>query len=106
MVNVRCSPSWSGGSVILSMMVHRALGKGHAVYVNVRYEVWFRTSRGWMADMCYGEVIIGTSREGSMTGQYDRDFYAWTLEQAALLRAGDLNAADIEHIAEEIESLG
>jgi hypothetical protein len=37
---------------------------------------------------------------------YDRDFYAWTHEQAALLRAGQVSAADIEHIAEEIESMG
>lgn len=37
---------------------------------------------------------------------YDRDFYAWANEQAALLRAGKLDSADIEHIAEEIESMG
>ena len=37
---------------------------------------------------------------------YDEDFYAWTDEQAALLRAGKLSAADIENIAEEIESMG
>lgn len=37
---------------------------------------------------------------------YDRDFYAWAMEQAALLRAGKLEAADIAHIAEEIESMG
>jgi len=37
---------------------------------------------------------------------YDRDFYAWANEQAALLRAGKLALADIEHIAEEIESMG
>ncbi|NYZ14778.1 DUF29 domain-containing protein [Azospirillum sp. RWY-5-1] len=37
---------------------------------------------------------------------YDRDFYAWANRQAALLRAGDLSAADIDHIAEEIESMG
>ena len=37
---------------------------------------------------------------------YDRDFYAWANQQAALLRAGQLSAADIEHIAEEIESMG
>lgn len=41
--------------------------------------------------------------EGSL---YDRDFYAWANEQAALLRAGKLTQADIEHIAEEIESMG
>jgi len=39
-------------------------------------------------------------------GLYDRDFYAWANEQAALLRAGKLETADIEHIAEEIESMG
>ncbi len=37
---------------------------------------------------------------------YDTDFYAWANEQAALLRAGALTAADIENIAEEIESMG
>ena len=37
---------------------------------------------------------------------YDRDFYAWSQEQAGLLRAGKLAQADIEHIAEEIESMG
>ncbi|MGD0562646.1 MAG: DUF29 domain-containing protein [Roseiarcus sp.] len=37
---------------------------------------------------------------------YDLDFYAWANEQAALLRAGKLSTADIEHIAEEIESMG
>jgi Domain of unknown function DUF29 len=40
------------------------------------------------------------------TTLYDRDFFAWANEQAALLRAGRLSAADIEHIAEEIESMG
>lgn len=40
------------------------------------------------------------------TTLYDRDFYAWAMEQAALLRAGKLDAADIDHIAEEIESMG
>jgi len=37
---------------------------------------------------------------------YERDFYAWANEQAGLLRAGKLSEADIEHIAEEIESMG
>jgi hypothetical protein len=37
---------------------------------------------------------------------YEQDFYAWANEQAALLRAGRLAEADIEHIAEEIESMG
>ena len=37
---------------------------------------------------------------------YESDFYAWANEQAVLLRAGKLDAADIENIAEEIESMG
>src|SRR5260370_26858480 len=36
----------------------------------------------------------------------DRDFFAWSREQAELLRAGKLAEADIEHIAEEIDSMG
>lgn len=37
---------------------------------------------------------------------YERDFHAWTHEQAALLRAGKLDRADLDNIAEEIESMG
>ena len=40
------------------------------------------------------------------TTRYEADFFAWANEQAALLRAGKLSAADIEHIAEEIEDMG
>lgn len=41
-----------------------------------------------------------------MSDAYNSDFYAWANEQAALLRAGRFGAADIENIAEEIESMG
>lgn len=39
---------------------------------------------------------------------YDRDFVAWTEEQARLLRGlpGTLNAIDISHLAAEIEDMG
>jgi hypothetical protein len=37
---------------------------------------------------------------------YEADFYGWANEQAALLREGRLNEADIGNIAEEIESMG
>lgn len=37
---------------------------------------------------------------------YDQDFYGWANQQAQLLRAGKLSEADLEHIAEEIESMG
>lgn len=39
-------------------------------------------------------------------GAYDKDFYGWAMEQAALLRAGRLEEADVAHIAEAIEDLG
>src|SRR6201987_1073526 len=37
---------------------------------------------------------------------YEEDFYAWTAEQARLLRSGKLTSIDVANIAEEIESLG
>jgi hypothetical protein len=40
------------------------------------------------------------------TPTYETDFYRWTQTQAEALRQKDWAALDIEHIAEEIESLG
>ena len=40
------------------------------------------------------------------TSNYKADFYAWTVEQAHLLRAGELSAIDTVNLAEEIESMG
>jgi len=37
---------------------------------------------------------------------YEDDFYAWSQQQADLLRQGKLAEADLDHIAEEIESMG
>lgn len=37
---------------------------------------------------------------------YELDFYAWAMQQAALLRSGQLTSLDIENIAEEMESMG
>lgn len=37
---------------------------------------------------------------------YERDPFAWSLEQAAALRAPGSNSIDYENVAEEIESLG
>jgi len=37
---------------------------------------------------------------------YEKDFYGWTQEQAALLRAGRLNELDIENLIEEVETMG
>jgi hypothetical protein len=44
--------------------------------------------------------------ETTMSSIYDTDFYAWTQEQAALLRAGKLAEIETEHVAEELESMG
>jgi hypothetical protein len=41
-----------------------------------------------------------------MSNVYESDFYAWAMEQASLLRARRFDAADIDNIAEEIESMG
>jgi len=38
--------------------------------------------------------------------RYETDFYTWTQEQGARLRAGDLDGLDLDNLAEEIESLG
>ena len=37
---------------------------------------------------------------------YETDFYTWTQEQAAVLKAGNFSALDIENLLEEIESMG
>ncbi len=37
---------------------------------------------------------------------YDHDFYAWTQAQSLLLRTGQLQLIDIQHLAEEIEDMG
>lgn len=41
-----------------------------------------------------------------MSTAYEQDFHAWTQEQTAFLRAGRLSELDIEHLAEEIDSMG
>lgn len=38
--------------------------------------------------------------------RYEADFYQWTQAQAAHLRAKEWPALDVDHLAEEIESLG
>ncbi len=37
---------------------------------------------------------------------YDQDFYGWTQEQAALLKAGRLTDLDITNLIEEVETMG
>jgi hypothetical protein len=42
----------------------------------------------------------------SIQQEYEKDFYAWSIHNAKLLREGKLSEIDIENIAEEIESMG
>ena len=44
--------------------------------------------------------------ERAVSDLYERDFHAWAIEQASLLRAGKLAAVDVAHVTEEIESIG
>jgi hypothetical protein len=37
---------------------------------------------------------------------YESDFFEWTQTTAELIRAGQLECVDLEHVAEEIESVG
>jgi hypothetical protein len=37
---------------------------------------------------------------------YEQDFYQWTQEQAALLKAGALSQLDVENLIEEVETMG
>ena len=38
--------------------------------------------------------------------KYEQDFYGWTQEQAALLKAGRLSDLDIDNLIEEVETMG
>jgi hypothetical protein len=41
-----------------------------------------------------------------MNATYENDFFAWTQHQAELLRAGRFHEMDVEHLIEEVVSLG
>lgn len=38
--------------------------------------------------------------------RYDQDFYAWTQEQATLLKEKRFTELDLENLVEEVESMG
>jgi len=41
-----------------------------------------------------------------MTTSYDQDFFAWTRQQADFMRERQFQELDLEHLIEEIESMG
>ncbi len=49
---------------------------------------------------------LSTSSEATFSALYQRDFYAWTQEQAKLLQEGAWEHLDVANLVEEIESLG
>ena len=52
------------------------------------------------------DAARNASAKTSASNLYDEDFYAWTQEQAGLLRQGRVAQADLANILEEIETLG
>ncbi len=52
--------------------------------------------------------VIDNPRLGQDTADslYERDFHAWSEQQATLLRAGRFADIDLDHLVEEIESMG
>jgi hypothetical protein len=54
-----------------------------------------------------GQVQFQRARSAAeLSDFHDRDFFEWTRRNAELLRAGRLEQADIQHLAEEIEDIG
>ena len=49
--------------------------------------------------------MTGVDRPGRVC-LYDRDFVAWTEEQAGLVRSGRIDRLDLANLAEEIEAMG
>ena len=59
----------------------------------------------FLASYPFGNPSVDSEIE-DMNAVHERDFYAWTQEQAAPLRQGQLDCLDLEYLAEEIEALG
>ena len=51
-------------------------------------------------------MTIATGQLSTRLNSYEQDFYAWTQEQAELLRSGQLQLIDIQNLAEEVEDMG
>jgi Domain of unknown function DUF29 len=48
---------------------------------------------------------VATRAKTSVKDPYEEDLYAWSHDQAALLRAGRFDALDLEHLIEQVEDL-
>lgn len=52
------------------------------------------------------EDLIMGKNIAKINEDYDKDFYAWSIKSARLIREKKFSELDIEHVAEEIESMG
>ena len=50
------------------------------------------------------KMTLSAPRKNGIT--YEKDFYKWTRDQSRLLKKEEFSKLDIEHLIEEIESLG
>ncbi len=41
-----------------------------------------------------------------MTSLHEQDFYAWTKQQADILKSGDVRVLDVHYLIEELENMG
>jgi len=57
-------------------------------------------------DPATAEADLPNASRRAPGGLYGDDLYTWAIEQAAALRAGDLESLDLANLAEEIEDLG
>lgn len=55
-----------------------------------------------------GGMTMSTARQIEQQAKelYQQDYFAWTQQQAKMLRAGQLSSVDAQNLAEEIEDLG
>jgi hypothetical protein len=51
-------------------------------------------------------MLVPEATSNTATDTYETDFYAWTQEQATLLRSKQWSQIDLPNLIEEIESLG
>jgi Domain of unknown function DUF29 len=49
---------------------------------------------------------MATKPKATSQELYDADFYAWSRQQADLLRSGRFRELDLEHLIEEVDDLG
>ena len=52
------------------------------------------------------KLTVEAPTKNPITLHYENDFYKWAMNQASLLQKGQFNKLDVDHLIEEIKSLG